>query len=321
MSAPRPNALDRDRRDRRQAGAAARLSLCEQGAGSEIGQLIKDQEFVQFQALIHGEAGIWLAPVKRTLLAGRLSGRLRDLGLASFGEYYERVVADAAERARMLDHVTTNETHFFREPRHFEFLAEEVFPRWHAEAEEGGRPRRLRIWSAACSTGEEPYSLAMALLRAFPPGSGWNLEILATDLSTRVLDLAQKAVWPLEKSREIPEAELKAFMLRGIGPLRGTMKAGKEIRELVHFARLNLNDAEYPAIGEFDLVFCRNVLIYFDAAAREQVVGHLLEHLAPSGYLFLGHAESLSGTAFPVRSIIPNVYAHRGARTGREAGR
>ncbi len=321
MSAPRPNALDRDRRDRRQAGADARLPLEEQGPGGEIGQLIGDEEFARFQALIHGEAGIWLAPVKRTLLVGRLSGRLRELGLTSFGEYYERVTADEAERARMLDRVTTNETHFFREPRHFEFLAEEVFPRWHAEAEEGGRPRRLRIWSAACSSGEEPYSLAMAALRAFPPGSGWDLEILATDLSTRVLDLAQKAVWPLEKSREIPEAELKAFMLRGTGPLRGTMKAGPELRELVHFARLNLNDAEYPAIGEFDLVFCRNVLIYFDAASKEQVVGQLLEHLAPSGYLFLGHAESLSCTAFPVKSIIPNIYAHREARARDEAGR
>ncbi len=285
------------------------------------GRLIGDGEYARFQALIHREAGIWLAPVKRALLVGRLSRRLRDLGLASFGDYYDRVEADPAERIRMLDQITTNETHFFREPRHFEFLAEEAFPRWRAEAAQGGRPRRVRIWSAACSTGEEPYSLAMALLRAFPPGSGWHLEILATDLSTNVLDRAERAVWPVEKSGEIPDAELRAFMLRGVGPQQGTMKAGPEIRGLVRFARLNLNDAAYPKFGAFDLVFCRNVLIYFDAATKGQVVGRLLEHLAPHGYLFLGHAESLSGTALPVRNILPNIYAHREAPAGSEATR
>jgi chemotaxis protein methyltransferase CheR len=223
----------------------------------------------------------------------------------------------------MLDHVTTNETHFFREPRHFELLAEEVFPRWRAEADEGRRPRRLRVWSAACSTGEEPYSLAMAFLRAFPPGSAWTADILATDLSTRVLDRARDAVWPLDKSREIPAADLKTFMLRGTGSQEGLMRAGPELRALVRFGRLNLNDASYGDLGEFDLVFCRNVLIYFDPPTKERVVGRLLGHLAPDGLLFLGHAESLSGTSLGVAPVIPTVYRHRspGALAGREARR
>ncbi|HYG68268.1 MAG TPA: protein-glutamate O-methyltransferase CheR [Anaeromyxobacteraceae bacterium] len=273
---------------------------------------VGEREFASFQALIHREAGIWLAPVKRALLAGRLARRIRDLGLPSFAAYYDRVAADPAERTQMLDRITTNETHFFREPRHFTYLTEEVFPRWSTEADRGVRPRKARIWSAACSTGEEPYSLAMSLLDAFPAGSGWAFEIVATDLSTRVLERAREAVWRIEKAREIPERALKAYMLRGTGSQDGRMKAGPELRELIRFSRLNLTEP-FPELGRFDLVFLRNVLIYFDAATKEGVVGRVLERLAPDGLLFLGHAESLSGMALPVRSVSPTIYARRGA--------
>ncbi len=272
-------------------------------------QLIGDREFRLFQGMVHREAGIWLAPVKKALLVGRLARRLRALGLTDYGDYFERVEADPAERVRMLDCLCTNETHFFREPRHFEFLASRVFPRWRAEAEAGQRPRRARVWSAACSTGEEPYSLAMSLLSALPPQAGWEVEILATDLSTRVLERASQAVWPVEKATEIPPAQLKAWMLRGVASQQGLMKAGPEIRSLVRFQRLNLNDPGWPGLGHFDLVFCRNVLIYFDPPTKERVVGHLLEHLAPDGYLFLGHAESLSNMGHRVRAVVPTVYA------------
>jgi chemotaxis protein methyltransferase CheR len=275
-------------------------------------QLIDDRDFRLFQGLVHREAGIWLAPVKKALLAGRLAKRLRALGMGDYRDYFARVEADPAERVRMLDCLCTNETHFFREPRHFEFLAGQVFPRWRAEAGDGVRPRRARVWSAACSTGEEAYSLAMSLLAAFPPGSGWDLEVLATDLSTRVLEKARAAVWPLEKSREIPPAHLKAWMLRGVGAQEGLMKAGPEVRTPVSFQRLNLNDPGWPALGRFDLVFCRNVLIYFDPPTKERVVGHLLDHLAPGGLLFLGHAESLSGMGHRVQAVIPTVYALAG---------
>ncbi len=279
------------------------------GAAGPGSHLIDDRDFRLFQALVHREAGIWLAPVKKALLAGRLAKRLRALGLTDYRGYFERVEADPAERIRMLDCICTNETHFFREPRHFEFLAGRVFPRWQAEADAGRRPRRARIWSAACSTGEEPCSLAMSLLAAFPPGTGWDLEILATDLSTRVLERARAAVWPVEKSREIPAGHLQAWMLRGVGAQQGLMKAGPEIRSLVRFQRLNLNDRGWPGLGQFDLVFCRNALIYFDPPTKERVVGHLLDRLTADGLLFLGHAESLSGMGHRVRPVVPTVYA------------
>ncbi len=285
--------------------------------GGALSHLVDDHQFARFQALVQREAGIWLAPVKKALLVARLARRLRELGLASYRKYYDRVTSDPAELVRMLDCLATNETHFFREPRHFTFLAEDVYPRWHAEAQAGARPRAIRVWSAACSTGEEPYSLAMSLLGAFPPGSGWEIEIVATDLSTRVLDRARAGVWPIAKAGEIPPADLKAFMLRGVGSQAGRMRAGPEIRGVVRFARLNLNDASWPGLGTFDLLFCRNVLIYFDPATKRRVVSKLLRHVGPEGLLFLGHAESLSGMNHAVRSVLSTVYA----RTGDEPAR
>jgi chemotaxis protein methyltransferase CheR len=267
---------------------------------------VSDRDFLRFQALIHREAGIWLAPVKKALLVGRLARRLRELGLVSYGDYFERVVEDEAEKIRMLDAICTNETHFFREPRHFEFLAERIFPAWRADADAGRRPRRIRVWSAACSTGEEPYTIAMMLLSAFP--AGWELEVLASDLSTKVLDRAAAGVWPLEKSKEIPEEHLKAFMLRGYGAQEGLMKAGPEIRGIVRFARVNLVGDDWPAGPPFDLVFCRNVLIYFERQAKITVVERLVDRLAPQGYLFLGHAESLGGFTTKARPVLPTVY-------------
>jgi chemotaxis protein methyltransferase CheR len=248
--------------------------------------------------------------VKKALLVGRLARRLRALGLGSWAAYHERVVADPAERVRMIDCICTNETQFFREARHFEFLADRLFPAWRTEAEAGGRPRRIRAWSAACSTGEEPYSLAMSLLAAVP--AGWDLEVLATDLSTRVLERAGAAVWPLERSHQIPEPFRRAFMLRGFGGQQGLMKAGPEIRALVRFARLNLVGEDWPAPGAFDLVFCRNVLIYFDRPTKERVVERLVERLAPGGHLFLGHAESLAGLTTRLRAVMPTVYVSTG---------
>jgi chemotaxis protein methyltransferase CheR len=275
---------------------------------------VSDRDFLRFQKLIYDEAGIFLAPVKKALLVGRLAKRLRELGLDSYGAYFERVLTDEAERIRMLDCICTNETHFFREPRHFEFLAERVFPAWRDEADAGRRARRLRVWSAACSTGEEPYTLAMVLLSAFP--TGWELEVLASDLSTKVLDRAAAGVWPLEKAKEIPEPYLKSFMLKGFGAQEGLMKAGPEIRELVRFARVNLVGEGWPSGAPFDLVFCRNVLIYFDRKGKIAVVERLLERLDPRGYLFLGHAESLGGFTARARPVLPTVYQAQAVSSG-----
>ncbi len=278
-------------------------------AGETLLARLADRDFSRFQALLQREAGIWLSTAKRALVAGRLARRLRELQLPDYGAYYERVVKDEAERIRCLDHLTTNETHFFREPHHFQYLTTVLGPRLRAEAEAGRRPRRLRIWSAACSTGEEPLSLAMTLLEALPPGDGWALEVVATDLSTRVLAQAEAALYPLEKSRQIPEAALKAFMLRGTGGSDGLMKAGPEIRAVVRYARLNLAEPEWPGLGLFDLIFCRNVLIYFAPSTKQQVVRHLLSHLTDDGLIFFGHAESLAALDLPLRPVLPTVYA------------
>jgi chemotaxis protein methyltransferase CheR len=268
---------------------------------------IGEREFALFQALILRESGIYLAPAKKALLVGRLSKRLRALGLSTFDAYYRRIVDedDREERVEMLDCVSTNETHFFREPRQFEFLERQVVPRWKERG-----PRVLKVWSAGCSTGEEPYSLAMMLLHHFPAYAGRQIEIFATDISTRALARADEAVWPIDKASEIPISYRRAFMLRGTASQEGKMKASPEIRSLVRFERMNLNEEHYPVRGPFHLIFCRNVLIYFQMENKLKVIHRLLDVLAPDGLLFLGHAESLNAVTDRVTTVVPTVYAH-----------
>ncbi len=271
---------------------------------------ITDREFALFQALIYRESGIRLSEAKKILLARRLGGRLRELGLGSFGAYYRRLKGREGrqERTRMLDRITTNETHFFREPRQFEFLEHRLVPEWKRAAASGERARRIRVWSSACSTGEEPFSVAMVLLRYLPPGSGWSLEVLATDLSTRVLESARRAIWPIEKVREIPEVYLRSFMLRGKRSQLGWIKAGPRLRSVVSFRHQNLHDPLHAVAGPFDLVLCRNVLIYFDSRSKIAVLDHLIDQLAPAGHLFVGHAENVAGTTRELCTVIPTVY-------------
>jgi chemotaxis protein methyltransferase CheR len=271
---------------------------------------LSDDLFAEFRDMIYREAGIALTDGKKQLFVSRMAGRLRELKLASFDEYY-RLVRDASatdERGKMLDRICTNETQFFRDPRQFQYLNDELFPRLEAEATARGS-RRIRAWSAACSTGEEPYSLAMAMLNRFPPHAGWRIEIVATDLSTKVLNSARAGLWPIDKSADIPEHYRKAYMLRGTGSQLGKMKAGGEIRSVITFSRLNLNDPPYPVDGVFDFIFCRNVLIYFDLESKKRVVERLLDHLVQNGCLFLGYAETTSTISDRLHSVGPNVYA------------
>ena len=183
------------------------------------------RDFQLFQRLIHREAGIHLVESKRVLVEGRLSRRLRELGL-DFRAYYALLETDEAERVRLVDAISTNETHFFREPRQFEFLESRVFPRWLARAEQGQMSRRVRVWSAACSTGEEPYSVAMSFLAHFPPGSGWEIEILATDISTRVLDRARAALCAARQVEGDPRALPGALHAEGHGRAGGLDEGG-----------------------------------------------------------------------------------------------
>lgn len=276
---------------------------------------LTDREFARFKELVYREAGINLGPTKQALVAGRLARRVRELQLTTFDAYYEAVVADesGAELVRCIDAIATNETHFFREPRHFELVERQAVPRWREQAAAGLRPRTVRVWSAACSTGEEPYSLAMLLHSLLPAEEGWTVEIVATDISTKALAAARAATWSIEKSREIPHAFLRRFMLRGTGAQEGRMRAGPELRAAVRFARLNLHESTYDVQGPFDLVFCRNVLIYFDLASKRGVIDRLFDHLHPDGFFFLGHAESLHGVTDRGRVVIPTVYRHAAA--------
>lgn len=270
---------------------------------------LSEETFQEFQKLIHQESGIHLAEAKRVLLVSRLAKRLRELRLGSFEEYLEKVTAEPeGERVTMFDCITTNETHFFREADQVHVLTEKLCPRWEEAAALGRRQKLLRIWSAGCSTGEEPFTLAMALLERLPPSTGWRLEITATDLSTRVLAIARAAVWPMQRSEGIPRELLKRYMLKGVGSQTGKFRAGPELRQLVSFARVNLKESSYPVGTDFDAIFCRNVLIYFDRKTKQDVVERLMGCLAPDGYLFLGRAECLAGVVAGARAVAPSVY-------------
>ncbi len=270
---------------------------------------ISPRAFARFQALVGEVAGISLPEHKQALLVGRLSRRVRELGLSSFEDYLEVVAASEPELVHMLDRISTNETRFFREPQHFRLLEEELVPRLVAQAERGEREKRVRVWSAACSTGQEPYSIAMVLLDKLGGDAPWTVEILASDLSTQVLQVARNAIWPLSKASEIPDGYLSRFMRKGTGSQEGKMRAAPELRRVVRFERINLNE-ELPLTGApFDFIFCRNVLIYFDRPTRERVVGQLLSRLAPGGAFFVGHAESLHHVAPGLHTIAPTAYS------------
>ncbi len=256
--------------------------------------------------LVYAEAGIHLAPAKQALVVARTAKRVRSLGFTRWHDYLDLVRTDLRERVQFLNSITTHETHFFREPAHWELLRGSVVQALTEAAAAGRRTKHLRVWSAGCSTGEEPYSLAMLLLDLLPD---WHLDILATDLSTRVVDAARTGLWPLRKSSEIPKDYLRRFMLKGKGAQTGVMSAGEEIRSVVRFAALNLNEPRYAAGQNLDLIFCRNVLIYFDQASKRRVIAQLVQHLAPTGLLFVGHSESLNGISDALRAVRPTVYS------------
>jgi len=266
--------------------------------------------FRKFQKLIYAETGIWLGSSKTALLCGRLFRRLRTLGITSLEDYYECVAGgdQDEERARMIDAITTNETRFFREPRQFEFLVQRVFPRWRVDCERQLRARRVRIWSAGCSSGEEPYTVAMLAAQHLPAEEGWDVRLLATDISTRVLEKARRGIYPIARAAELPKDLLHKFMLRGMAEREGEMKVKVEIQQMVDFRRLNLSEESDLMEGPFDAIFCRNVLIYFDVASKRRVIARLVRHLGANGLLFVGHAENLNSVSSQLQSLEPTIY-------------
>lgn len=258
---------------------------------------LQDSEFALFQKMIYETAGINMSPAKKALVSGRLAKRVKHYGLASYGEYFKLLSAPANDEFQVaVDLLTTNETFFFREPKHFDFIRERILPHWR-----GGQ---RRIWSAASSTGEEAYTLAMVLAE-HAPGSDWA--IVGTDISTRVLEKARSGHYPLERARHIPQEFLKKYCLKGTGAQAGTFLIGKDLRARASFVHTNLK-GDLSKLGSFDLILLRNVLIYFDLPTKQQVVARIVRQLKPGGYLMVGHSESLNGVTEDVQVIVPSVY-------------
>ena len=262
-------------------------------------QPITERDFRQIRDWFYERAGIHLSDRKRALVSGRLASRLRHYRLTRYGDYFE-MLHDGShpdEPQVAIDLLTTNETSFFREPKHFEFLAEQIVP-GHPQ----GRP--LRVWSAGCSSGEEPYSIGMTLascLRDAP----W--EILGSDLSRRILEHARAAIYPMERAKTLARPQLVAHCLKGTGEYEGTFQVAAHITSRVKFKQVNLN-APLPAIGDFDVIFLRNVMIYFEGLTKRQVIDRVVACLRPRGYLMIGHSESLNAINDVMKLVAPAIY-------------
>ncbi|HSI60604.1 MAG TPA: protein-glutamate O-methyltransferase CheR [Ideonella sp.] len=260
---------------------------------------ITDTEFGQFQRFIYEAAGITLSPAKKALVCGRLAKRLQQRQLGSYTAYLRLLSSGEApaEVQTAVDLLTTNETYFFREPKHFELLRELAM-----QARKRSQP--FRVWSAASSSGEEPYSIAMVLADCLE-STPWD--ILGTDISTRVLERARTGHYPLERTRHIPPVYLKRFCLKGHGEQEGTLLVERSLRQRVQFAQVNLNTT-LPQLGSFDVIFLRNVMIYFNGDTKRQVVARVLGLLKPGGYFCIGHSESLNDINSAVLQVAPSIY-------------
>jgi len=285
------------------------------------GQLvITDCEFQRFRALIYQHTGIALGETKRQLVCSRLSKRLRHYGYPTFSQYYRHLTESdpkGEELLRMINAITTNKTDFFREADHFAFLSSELLAPFATRAQVGG-PRRLRIWSAGCSSGEEPYSIAVTVLETLPSPWAWDVKILASDIDTDVLAQATDGVYRMERVATVPPEVLKRYFLRGRGERAGLVCVRKEVKDLMAFRRINLQDESWPIQTVFDAIFCRNVLIYFDRPGQERLIARFERLLSPGGFLFLGHSESLIGMQVGLRHIAKTIY-QKAAESDRRA--
>ncbi|MBK9471014.1 MAG: methyltransferase domain-containing protein [bacterium] len=260
-------------------------------------------ELAAYQKLLFDQTGIVLQDNKRALVEARVSLRLRALGMSSYGEYLELLRQDRTgeELVQLIDAVSTNVTHFFREDEHFRFLSE-VTEGWARQGAD-----RLRIWSAACSTGEEPYSIAMTVGTSNGRRNA-DIRILATDISTRVLAEAQSGRYPEARLSTVPEARRRTCFTSVSAEGETFYEVKPELRRLVMFRRLNFKAMPYPIRGTFDVIFCRNAMIYFDRPQRERMVREFARLLRPGGYLLVGHAETLIGMSDCFRVIRPSIY-------------
>ena len=267
-------------------------------------------DFAFFSNLIQSRCGIKMPDVKKTMLESRLRKRLRHLGLRSFREYWnylETPNGKTDELISMIDVVTTNKTDFFREPAHFEHLYSKSVPAL-IQRFGAGTERELKIWSAGCSSGEEPYTLAMILSDYSRNEEKLSFSILGTDISTQVLEKARRAVYAEEKVEPVPAVMKKRYLLRSKDTHKKVVRIVPQLRSLVDYGRLNFLDRNYGINHTFDIIFCRNVLIYFDKDNQRDILLKLLRYLVPGGYLFTGHSETLHSLGLPVELKAPSVY-------------
>ncbi len=277
------------------------------GQDSHDGFQMSSADFSRLAAFINGYSGIRMPPSKRVMVEGRLRKRLRSHGFGDFESYCRYLFENgglADEASHIIDAVTTNKTEFFREQEHFHFLVNQALPNLV-----GGRSvPTLKLWSAACSIGAEPYTLAMIMADYARARGGVRYSILATDLCMEVLQKAVHAIYPEEAIGPVPLEMRRRYLLRGRGHAVRQVRIAPEIRRTVRFARLNLMDDPYPVDGLYDVIFCRNVLIYFDRADQEAVLRRLAGHLVRGGYLFLGHSETITNMLLPLQPAGPTVF-------------
>lgn len=268
---------------------------------TEGARSFKPHEFSQVRKLMYENFGVDLEG-KGVLIEARLGKKMRELGHRSFRQYYEYVRQDKTGEAltAMVDALTTNHTSFFREPQHFDFLRKVVVP-----SLKPGNP--LRIWSAACSTGEEPYTIAFSMLDAMGPAGADSLQILATDISSRVLATASRGMYPASRFQNFPPDQLRRHLLKGFGEAEGQYLVKKEVRARIEFRRLNLME-DFSSVGRFPVIFCRNVMIYFDQPTQQRLVQRLSAQLDEGGHLLIGHAESLNGIDHGLQYVCPATY-------------
>ena len=266
------------------------------------------RELATISALAHKEFGVELGAGEEQLVAARIGKLMRRLRFSSFAEFYDHLQADRTGQylSQLIDSLTTNHTSFFREQAHFDFLVERVFPEW-----ESSRP--LRIWSAACSSGEEPYTIALIALEHFGACDRRTPRILASDISAHALDTAREGTYPVQRLQPALAPWVRKHLLRGEGRWDGWYRMRAEVKQMVEFRRINLVQP-LTHVGRFDVIFCRNVMIYFSQETQAQLVNRLSACLEPGGYLCVGHSETLTGIQHGLQHVQPAVYRKRGGQ-------
>lgn len=268
---------------------------------------LEDPDFQRLSSYIMSQFGIKLPPNKKTLLQCRLQKRLKTLQHSSFKEYVDYVFSSKGQQEEvwnMIDAVSTNKTDFFREPQHFEFLLDQGIEEY---LQQTGK-NRLSVWSAGCSSGEEPYTLSMVLKEASQSGRFFDFNIVATDISESVLQHAVVGIYKEEKTHTIPADYKKKYLLRGKNNYEDKVRINSELRKKIEFRKYNLLSTDYAALGRFDFIFCRNVMIYFERDVQQRLLKQFCKILNPGGYLFVGHSESITGFTLPLKHIRPTIF-------------